>query len=335
MRERASKYSYGYACGRVNALETKLVDRARLQRMIDAADAAEALRVLAETDYAGALNDVRNPAEFERVLAAELDSVYALLAELSPEEFLVRLFGYRFDFHNLKVLLKARALDQDHSHLLVSRGTLPAEQVKAALSGGDELPKPFGPAVAAAEAAYDASGDPQLIDTMLDGALYEVLADEARRRSYQLVHSYMQASIDLTNIRTALRVRRLGKDETFLKQVLLSGGTIEAKRFLALHDQPFELFEDHFSRTPYWRIVTEGVRLLRENAPLAGLEKLTDDYLNDIVKRAKYVPMGPEPLFAYILAKESEIRNIRIILAGKLNGVPAGIIRERLRDSYV
>ena len=34
-------------------------------------------------------------------------------------------------------------------------------------------------------------------------------------------------------------------------------------------------------------------------------------------------------------AKENEIKLIRIIMVGKINGIEAGVIRERLRDNYV
>ena len=46
-------------------------------------------------------------------------------------------------------------------------------------------------------------------------------------------------------------------------------------------------------------------------------------------------PFGIAPLAAYILARENEIKMVRIILSGKLNGFPDEFIRERLRDMYV
>lgn len=335
MRSRATRYDYGFACGRISVLSTRLIDRTRFQRMVDAADAVEAFRVLAETDYAASLADAKGPADYETVLVRELDRVYSLLAELAPDPFLMRMFGYRFDAHNLKVLLKARALGADYSHLLVHRGTISPEVFVEAITAGSTVPAPFTAAADAAQAAFTESDDPQVIDTIIDGALYGLLAAEARRRKYELVRQYMELSIDLINIRSFLRVRRLGKGEAFLRQVILKGGTLYPDRFLKLAGEPLEVVDDNLGRTPYWKIVSEGIRLLRDNAPLAGLEKLSDDYLTDSVKQARFVPLGPEPLFAYILAKENEIRNLRIIFAGKVNGVAAEIIRERLRDVNV
>ncbi|EGY80657.1 V-type ATP synthase, subunit C [Peptoniphilus indolicus ATCC 29427] len=44
---------------------------------------------------------------------------------------------------------------------------------------------------------------------------------------------------------------------------------------------------------------------------------------------------GPEVLFAYLYARETEIKNIRMILISKLNSTDTNSIRERLRETYV
>jgi V/A-type H+-transporting ATPase subunit C len=54
-----------------------------------------------------------------------------------------------------------------------------------------------------------------------------------------------------------------------------------------------------------------------------------------LIRDAKYVTFGPEPILAYIYAKESEIKNLRIIMVGKINNIPSEVIRERLREVYV
>ena len=68
---------------------------------------------------------------------------------------------------------------------------------------------------------------------------------------------------------------------------------------------------------------------------LTFVEKQCDDFYLDIVKSAKNVLYGPEPLGAYIVAREYEVRNLRIVVAGKLSGLRAETIKERLRSSYV
>lgn len=65
------------------------------------------------------------------------------------------------------------------------------------------------------------------------------------------------------------------------------------------------------------------------------LEKLRDNYILNFSKIGKYVTFGIEPLVGFITAKENDIKNIRIILSGKLNNISNDKIKERIRDTYV
>ncbi len=47
------------------------------------------------------------------------------------------------------------------------------------------------------------------------------------------------------------------------------------------------------------------------------------------------VPFGDSVLISYLAARENDITAARIIMSGRLSGVPTESIRERLRESYV
>ena len=64
-------------------------------------------------------------------------------------------------------------------------------------------------------------------------------------------------------------------------------------------------------------------------------EKQLDNYLLDFVGSARTLSFGVEPLIAYLVLKENEIRIARIILSGKQNAIPNALIEERLRNTYV
>ena len=53
------------------------------------------------------------------------------------------------------------------------------------------------------------------------------------------------------------------------------------------------------------------------------------------IRNARLVTIGVEPLIAWLFAKETEIRNVRMIMTGKINNLPMDMIRERLRETYV
>ena len=66
-----------------------------------------------------------------------------------------------------------------------------------------------------------------------------------------------------------------------------------------------------------------------------AFEKACDDYLTEYVKEAKYKTLTPEPVAAYILAKETEAKCVRIIMTCKLHNIDADTIKERVRGAYV
>ena len=47
------------------------------------------------------------------------------------------------------------------------------------------------------------------------------------------------------------------------------------------------------------------------------------------------MPFGEAPLGGYLAARETEYTNLRILLIGRNTGLPADVIRSRLRASYV
>ena len=59
------------------------------------------------------------------------------------------------------------------------------------------------------------------------------------------------------------------------------------------------------------------------------------DALMAYIREAKFVTYGEQPVAAYLAARESEMTQIRIIMAGRSSGLSPEAIRERLRTSYV
>ena len=67
----------------------------------------------------------------------------------------------------------------------------------------------------------------------------------------------------------------------------------------------------------------------------SAFEKWCDDKLIDSIKPQKSEPFTIGPLAAYIIARENEIKAVRLILSAKLNDLDSDAVNERLRDMYV
>jgi V/A-type H+-transporting ATPase subunit C len=323
---------YAYSVARVRVLETRLLDRAVLDRLVDSATPEEALRILSETEYAEALRTISEPAGFEAVLSAELGRVYDYVRRFCPDPALLDLAGLRLDLHNVKVLLKEKYLGGSAVPAAFTKGgALDPEIGRRAISQGDlrELPPDYAEIIVRAEEAVEKTGDPQSIDLVVDAGMFALGLEIARASGFEFLEQVWTALIDVTNIRSLVRINRMGRSKEFLERCLIEGGLLPTSVLFGLHGAPPGAVVDALGSTRYAGLAGDG---LKEGS---RLDLLADNFVIGFLRKAKHKPFGPEPVIAYVLAKEMEIRNLRIILTGKVNGLPAATIRERLRDTYV
>jgi len=341
------KTKYAYVSGRLRVMETRLLNRTTIGRLLEADSAQEVLRLLSEGEYGIALSEISDPADFEKALEIEMERTYAFVDEFSTDPDLTRIFRIRWDFHNLKVLLKASYLKElapKTDDILVRFGIIPIEDIKLTIepdaeNKGNRLPDYLINALDDARAKYEASQDPQIIDIIIDNHLYNFMYERVVDYPNPFLKGYFEAVADLNNIKNFIRIKLLGGSIKTLDAVLLPHGRLDKKLFLQQFEETIENFvadlvATDLIRTPYVGLVAEAIRGWEEEHSLATFEKLVDNYLISYIKPAQYIVFGVEPLIAYLLAKEHEIKLIRIIMTGKINDLPIEIINERLRNTY-
>lgn len=333
----SSDTQYAYAVSRIRAIEKKMLDNSKLDRMIDARTPEEALKVLLEADYGFSFSDTESVFEYEKLLKEESQKVYELLREISPEPEVFDLFLLKSDYHNVKVLLKGEFSGNLDESLLLDSGLLPLDNLKLMLKERKlaSLPAIMGQAVEEAIDTYNRTSDPQVIDLILDKATYRQMLENVRASKSPFLGKLVEAMIDLANINAFLRVKGLNKSWDFLEKVLLVGGSIDHNLFFQNLQGSLEHFVSLLRYTPYTRVCEEGIENLESSNSLTSFEKLTDNYIMEYVKKTRYITLGLEPLVGYLIAKQTEIKNARIIMVGKINNISGEAIRERLREVYV
>ncbi len=336
-RARRDDFEYARFVAQLRVLELRLLTRNQLLRMVEAPDAETAFRLLAETEYGPAVAEASTVADYETALAAELSRVFRLLKANVPEPELVEVLGIAYDWQNLKTALKAALTGKPiTAQNLVSAGNLSTESLLAVARGGSltELPDPYrGPAIEAA-GAFGSSGDPQEIDLRLDAARFPSIIGRAKRWRYGMFAKVAAATADLVNLRTLLRLRAGRATVDLLKRAFVPGGDIAEDRLAAVFLLEPEDAAQALAGYPLSDVYAAGVAAWRSSNSLAAFEKLIDDRLLRMTTEARYIALGPEPVIAYLMAKENEIKNLRIIFTGKINRLPENTIRERLRETY-
>ena len=330
---------YAAAAGIIWAVEKRLLNTAALERILDAASVDDALRLLtqiSEYDF-GAL---QHTADYEGVLKHELKRVYALLYDLSPDPDVAGIPGLKYDYHNVKVCVKAQHAGLDAAHLLydVTR-TSPLAVDRAVLSGDlGDVSKHLAEAITRAKAAYEgtgAPGSPGDIDLALDRLMFAEMAERADRLGCPFIIEYVQKAVDFHNLKTLFRVRAIGGDARLLKSALADGGSLPPEYFEDAYAKSQDVILSAFYYKFFGDVLKEALEDHSQSGNYARLEKLADDHLTAHLKKARMLSFGPEPLFAYLYAKETEMRQIRVLITGKINRMPREAIRKRLRVCYI
>lgn len=333
MSKRIHDTDYLFLSSRLRAMENNLLTQARMERMLDAPTAEDAAKVLVECGYQELSRvDVNS---VNRMLAQARDAVMADMAYCAPDPRMVDVFQIKYDYHNAKVLLKSEARGENPERLLVDAGRMPGKALAAAVAEGNfsSLPEVLGKAIEQARELLGATKDPQQADFLLDQAYFHEMEALAEETGSAFLQGYVRLMVDVANLRSLVRVIRMGKDGDFLKTVLFQGGSMDLRRLIAVSEGTSSV-EETYATSSLAEAAVLGQAAVGGGS-LTAFEKACDNALMAYLSGAKQVAFGEQPLIAYLAAKDSEFTTVRIIMTGRLAGLPADVIRERLRDAYV
>jgi len=337
---------YAFANGIIKKLEKGLLNKDILDRMIKSNNDVSALKILTESDLNDYSFDLNNPADFEHSLNQELLHTYDIIkniSKVSTFNFLYFTFASKYDFHNIKILIKSKYLKKDISNELLSPiGTIDVEKLNLAIKDEkyEDIPDSFEFLIKKTFSEYSKFKDPEIIDFILDKERYIMIFNKIKEveiieTEEDFLRRFIKINIDLNNIISCIRAKIRGERKSFTKEFLIPEGDFKIENIVEIYDSPLSSWFEKLIHTDYKNIVETGVNYFQKNNSLMELEKLRDNFILNFSKIGKYITFGIEPLVGFITAKENDIKNIRIILSGKLNKLSPDQIKERVRDTYV
>lgn len=315
----------------VRALEAKLLTAADYNRMLDAQELGDVLRLLQDHGYA-----VQEATQkgVEDALREAREALFEDFRGFSMDERLLDLFRIRYDYHNAKVVLKAAAAGIGADHLLMEGGRFERQELARLLREEEEalLPPLMEEAVKESRKVLAAAGDPRKSDFLLDRACYSELAALAKELGSDFISGYVRLMIDAENVKALLRVERMYGGAELMSQAVLPGGEVSEDTLLIAVENG--AITEPYQGTPLAPAV-EHIAQAIHGGSVTAFEKACDDILMKYLQNAVLVSFGPEAVLAYFAAREQELRNIRIIMSGRMSGLRSEKIRERMRESYV
>ncbi|MBU2590981.1 MAG: V-type ATP synthase subunit C [Nitrospinae bacterium] len=326
---------YLSAVGNIRVLEKRIMGRPAMVRLLEARSEDEMCRVLGDYGYGEFLDDGSSIHDFESILSAHLRRSYELIEKMSAGRLIARISRRRYDFHNLKALLKADLLGEDPEPSLSTLGEIPVSRMKDVLSGkAKEISPELDVVVRDVKAYLENESSPQVVDLLVDKAYIDYISKMGSEIGIQFFDRLVSKQVDLTNIKTLMRIRKMESNRKLLVDALLPGGEIDNAVLLRLYDRSNEDILSALRRTSYASIANAGGGEWLHKGDISKLEHLSDNFILGYLGQARIVTSGPEPLLSYLMQKDKEIKILRIILVGKINSIPLDLIRERLTVFY-
>lgn len=323
---------YPYENTIISIEDGRLLNQLQYDVLFGARDLRAALGELNAMDYfrsyvnAGADN-------YGQMLDGLMNSTFELMRAVSPDELVWRIFALYYDIHNMKLVAKERAFHRRLGRLALSCGSYSLPTVRsAAVRESDDilenrvLTEGFFMALRAK--------DHHDIDFILDKTYFKALKDLAGRLRIPMIDAFVTERIDLYNISVYFQSAADGAPDSFFEKAFSDQGSV-----------PLPEWQRHFENKDLDDAA--GFGLWQKYRPLWGagsaadkaraherLDVLIDNYLIEKTKVCKVMAFGIEPICAYFYNKLMEIKNVRIILAGKRHAARTGEIRKWIRIPY-
>jgi V/A-type H+-transporting ATPase subunit C len=328
--------AYGASNVLIRVYENDLLTRGHYDRMLAAESFEDAVNVLRETPYRNDVDRIKEDKDYDSMFMNELHQTFEDLLESVPNKELVELAGLRYAYHNLKVLFKEEYTDQDLSHLYIPIGRYPISELRQAVRTGEseELPAHYLDSIHEVQQDFEEYQNMQAVDIILDRRYFTHLRKLADETGEDQVVELVETQIDYKNLSTLTRALKQKRTRNFLTTILSSSGSIPKEELVQIGGDGLEAAARELREGKYRPIIEASLDNETGELSPVKIDFETDNAYMRKMYEAKLQTFGPLPVLAFIYAKETEIKNLRLILSGKENGVDAEAIRERMRLNY-
>lgn len=322
-----NELEYTYAVARIRALEISLLTQASVEQLMTCKDEQQCLQFLTEKGW----GDASGGQSAEEMLKREEEKIWEVIFEIAPDKSVFDVLSYPKLFHNAKAAVKMVCTDSGQRTVFYEDCAVTGEAMMQIIRNKEFAKLPDFMA-AQVEEAYETllhTGDGQLCDVILDRAALDAIRQAGERAQDAIIREYAESTVAVADIRIAVRCQKTGKSPEFMRRAMAPCRTLNTEALIRAAAGGMDALTEYLLGTSY----AGGAEALRES--WSAFDRWCDSRMMEIMRPQKYQTFSVGPLVAYILARENEIKTVRIILTGKQNGFSEEEIRERIRETYV
>ncbi len=322
-----SGFDYTYAAARIRVLELSLFSASVLEQLIGCDSYEEALKFLIDKGWGSSESELNA----DEILEEESRKTWKVVRELCSDMSIFDVMRLPNLFHNLKAAIKQVGTERENPHIFYQDTAISPEEMLRVIREKDYLSLPQNMQKAAQEAteAFLQTKDGQLCDIIVDQAALTAIKEAGEKAKEEILQQYAESLVAVANIKIAVRAQKTGKNLEFMKRAMAECSSLNIDRLMQAAMSRSDTLMAYLEETDY----AGGAAALADSA--SAFERWCDNRIIEIIRPQKYKAFSIGPVVAYAIARENEIKTVRIILSGKANGLSDDSIRERVREMYV
>ncbi|GKH30932.1 V-type ATPase subunit [Muricomes sp. OA1] len=318
---------YTYAVARIRALESSLFSGTEIERLLACSDEEQCLQLLGEKGW----GDATGSMDASAMLKREEEKTWEVIRDVAPDLSVFDVLSYSKLYHNLKAAIKEVCTEVENKNIFYDDCSIPGPEMLQIVRNKEFHRLPGNMGETAAE-AYDTllhTRDGQLCDIIVDRAALDAIYEAGQTAEDEIIKNYAESTVAIADIKIAVRSQKTGKSLEFMKRAMAPCNSVNVDQLSKAAVSGLDAVRDYLLGTSY----AEGAAALEESP--SAFERWCDNRMMETIRPQKYNSFSAGPLVAYVLARENEIKTVRIILTGKQNEFPDEAIRERIREMYV
>jgi len=337
---------YAFISAFLKGEETKIVTSEHIDKMMSASNLQDALVIIRETDIGSYLEDlpVRTFDDIDKCLWGYLAQRIRYVESLKfpPKEIrkLSRAYLMKYDIFNIKAALQGISADKKVS--MIPIGVIYNNSLLDELSNAENVDDiiqlliecKLGDYVLALEQCkMSESAESKLFaQTKLDNKYYENMVNVSKAISEGLVLSKtLGLTIDLTNLQTITRAIIMGIGAEIAEYAIAGGYMIAGQAIKDLASSELADVPTKLEGTPYQGIAKEVLSSYETTRDISVVSEIIDKHKFRLAKEMLSSRLLPSLVMAwYLILKEVEIRNLRLVLKTIVDGVPVQEIKNYL-----
>lgn len=319
--------NYGYAVASIRVMELSLFNAATLEQLMACKTPQQALRFLAEKGW----GDADTPLEADAILTREREKTWETIEGLQVDLHVFDVLSLPKLYHNLKAAVKEVCIEHSTPGIFYADCEISGEDMMQWLRDKDyeAFPAALRPVAQEACETLLQTRDGQLCDVIVDRACLEAILAAGRASDEAIIRDYAESSVAVADIKIAARCAATGKSPDFMRRAMAPCASLDTEALTQAAARGTAALLEYLQGSGQG----DAAAALKESP--SAFERWCDNRIIETIRPQLMNPFTAGPLVAYVLARENEIKTVRIILSGMQNDLPEASIRERIREMYV